>query len=213
MSNPSDQTSIRKIRRIASKPKPQPSAPTPVDPASVSDWLTLGKIVAPFGIRGEVKLYPETDFPERVATHAFLYLGTDHRPYALESSRVHGSVVLVKFATIPDMTTAETLRGQVVMIPIDEATPLPEDRYYIHDLIGLQAVHIDGTPLGRIADVYTGQAQDLLVVRRQGEPDVLVPLVKALVPRIDIAGRTLTIDPPEGLFGGEAEIVDPSEPG
>ena len=168
--------------------------------AAPMEWLVVGQIVAPFGLKGDVKLLPQTDFPDRLTTHEMLYLGPDHRPLHLMDAHPHGGVLLLHFADIDDIDAAEKLRGQEVTIPANEAAPLAEDQYYIHDLIGLRAIHVNGVELGMVADVLGGAAQDLLVVRRAGVADVLVPLVKALVPTVDLATRTLTIDPPLGLF-------------
>ena len=201
MSNPPPENrppAKRRYRRPAPAPSP-PLASTPtVPPAGTSpdDWIVVGRIVAPFGLKGAVKLIPQTDFPERLAMHAALYLGAEHRPFRPTSAQAHGS-------GIEDMTAAEALRGQIVAIPANEAAPLAADQYYVHDLIGLRAVHVNGTDLDSIADILTGAAQDLLVVRRTGQPDVLVPFVAALVPAVDVAARTVTIDPPQGLFDDE----------
>jgi 16S rRNA processing protein RimM len=178
---------------------PRPAAP---NDASISpdEFITVGQIVAPFGLKGDVKLLPQTDFPDRLAEHDTLYLGQNHRPLRLMNAHPHGGVVLLHFNGIDDVNAAETLRGLPVFIPAAEAAPLAADQYYIHDLIGLRALHVNGTDLGTVADILSGAAQDLLVVRRPGHPDVLVPFVAALVPTVDTAARTVTIDPPAGLF-------------
>lgn len=182
-------------------------SPTPnLDPTT--EWVTLGEIVAPFGLHGEVKLLAQTDFPDRVADHATLYLGADHQPYALLEARAHGGVILLRFDKIDDLTAAEKLRNLIVCIPQSEAAALAEDQYYIHDLIGLRAIHINGEELGTVVDVFAGSGQELLAIRRVGRQSVLVPLVKALVPAIDLTKRIVTIDPPAGLFDEDAVIVE-----
>jgi 16S rRNA processing protein RimM len=197
---------------LPSRPSPGKGA-THAAPESglATDWVTLGEIVAPFGLRGEVKLLAQTDFPDRVATHATLYLGPKHQPYALLETRPHGGVILLRFDGIDDLTAAEKLRGLIVCIPQAEAAPLAEDQYYIHDLIGLRAIHINGTELGTVMDVFVGSGQELLAIRRAGRQNVLVPLVKALVPAIDLTDRTVTIDPPAGLFDDDTASVENDE--
>jgi 16S rRNA processing protein RimM len=191
--------------------QPHDNATSPQQRAQPDEWLAIGEIVAPFGVRGEVKLLPQTDFPERIAEHSTLYLGPDHRPYSLLEARQHGNVFLLRLDGVPDMTAAERLRGITVFIPQEEAAPLDADQFYLHDLIGLRAVHVDGTDLGVVADVIDGAAQDVLQVRRPGHPAVLVPFVKEIVPTVDLIARTITIDPPIGLFSGEAIIVDEND--
>lgn len=192
-----DPTNLPNSRRFG-RPSPRPS--TRQIPPPSGEWVTLGEIVAPFGLHGEVKLLAQTDFPERIAQHSTLYLGPEHRPFPLKQAHPHSGVILLKFEGIDDMTAAEKLRGLSVTIPEETIAPLATDQYYIHDLIGLQATHVNGAQLGVIADVYSGAAQDLIVVRRPGVADVLVPLVKAIVVAVDLTARTVTIDPPAGLF-------------
>lgn len=175
----------------------------PPPPADADAWLAIGTIVAPFGLRGLVKLMAETDFPERIADHPTLYLGPERRPVRLLSTKPHGPHILLALDGVPDLTAAERLRGLVVAIPASEAAPLAPDQYYLHDLIGLRCVRADGADLGVVADVFTHPAQDLLVVRRPATPDVLVPLVKVFVRQVDLATRTITLDPPAGLFADD----------
>ncbi len=183
-----------------------PNINQPRDPATIADWLTIGSIVAVFGLRGEVKILSQTDFPDRLAQRAYLYIGQNHTPYAIQTVRQHGSMLIMQFAEITDATQAAKMCGQLAMIPQDEAADLAPDQYYIHDLIGLQVLHVDGHVLGIVVDVLTNGAQDLLKVRRNGGSDVFLPFVKALVPKVNITLRTITADPPIGLFDGEPEI-------
>jgi 16S rRNA processing protein RimM len=178
-----------------------PSSPKSSSEAKISDeWVVIGKIVAPFGLKGEVKFLSETDFPDRISSHKILYIGPEHTPYTITNIRPHGGIYLLTFDTITIVEETKPLCGKIVSIPITAVAPLTSDQFYIHDLIGVQAIHINGTPLGKVTDVITGSAQDLLVIHRSGHSDVLVPFVKALVPLIDMDARTITIDPPGGLF-------------
>jgi 16S rRNA processing protein RimM len=189
-------------------PRQRPSRPASLretapsfSPAGADEeWVAVGIIVGPFGLRGEVKLLPQTDFPERLTPQRTLYLGPEHRPATIESARPHGPHLLIRFVGVADMTAAAALRGLSVSIPQHEAAPLAQDQYYIHDLIGLAARDLAGADLGIVGDVISGAAQDLLVVRRPGHPDVLVPLVKAIVIQVDLAGGVIALDPPRGLF-------------
>ncbi len=163
-------------------------------------WISLGKLVGPFGIHGEVKLYPETDFPDRITTHRFLYIGASHTPYIVQSARLHGALVVLTLREVTTMNDAEKLRGSAVMIPQTEIAELAEDQYFIHDLVGMQAVHVNGTILGVVADVFTTSAQDLLLIRSAENAEVFVPFVKFIAVHVDMQRRTISIDPPAGLF-------------
>jgi 16S rRNA processing protein RimM len=167
-------------------------------------YLAVGQIVGPHGIRGEVKVQPMTDFPERFKAGTTVFLGegageVDARPIEIVSSRPNLDQVLVLFAGIKDRTAAEALRWQYVLIPEDEAMPLGEHENYLHDLIGLSVVTTDGQALGKLTEVVLTPANDVYVVRgEQGE--VLVPATREVVAKVDLAARTMTVALPEGLL-------------
>lgn len=169
-------------------------------------WIAIGEVVGAFGIRGEVKIFPLTDFPDRFAQTPTLYLGDAHTPYTVKSARVHQRVVIVTVDGIDDMAAAQRLRGATVWIPEDERMPLDEDQFYLHDVVGLRVVHVNGQPLGEVVDFMTGSGNDLFVVRAvPSGREVLLPAVRAFVRELDVAGRVLRVDPIPGLFDEQSE--------
>lgn len=170
-------------------------------------FLMLGRCGRPHGVRGELVIVSEMDEPALIAGLERLYIGDsaeDAIAYPVTSARLHvtkrGTAVVAQLAGIGTPDEAAALRGHAVYAPEDELPPLEEGELYIHELIGLRAVLADGETLGEVVDVLRGAAQDLLVVRRDGRPDVLVPDVEAIVPEVDTDAGTITITPPEGLF-------------
>lgn len=187
----------------------KPSSKAAAHFATAGDWVAVGTIVGTFGIRGDLKVQPLTDFPERFARTPTLYLGDDHTPHAVESAREHGRIVVVHLGGIDTATAAEKLRGARLYVPATEVVALPADQYYLHDLIGLHVEHIDGTPLGVIADVITAGGNDLFVVRQpQARGEVLLPAVKEFVKSVDVASGVVRVAPIPGLFDDNAEIAD-----
>lgn len=177
---------------------------TPVDSDSL---LLVGTCGPPHGVRGEVKVIPETDDPERLAALDRVFVGADAeraRERTVEALRFQptkrGVVALVRFSGIDDRDQAEFLRGQSVFAAEADLPALEEDDVFLHDLLGLDVVTDDGTEVGTVGDVMTGGAQNLLVVRRPGQPDVLVPDVDEIVTTIDLDAERITIRPPEGLL-------------
>ena len=170
------------------------------------DWVAVGEVAAPFGMHGELKVRPLTDFPERFACTATLYAGEDHTPYAVEAARIHGAQVVLRLAGIASVEAAEALRGETLWIPAAELMPLPQDSYYLHDLVGLRVRHVDGRVLGIVGDVLTGVGNDLLVVRDpQTGAETLLPAVKEFIKRVDVAGGELLVEPVSGLFDDRFE--------
>jgi len=193
---------------------PQPSepprehggdAPTPSGSAS---WVVIGEMVGVFGVHGEIKVLPLTDFPERFERTRTIYLGEQHIPRAVERAHQHKNMVLLKLVGVTDPAAAEALRGTALAIPAEELQPLEADRFYVHDVIGLRAQHVNGRPLGTITDVLSGPGHDLFVVHdARGETDVLVPAVKAFIKVVDVAAGVVLIDPIPGLFDDEYEEI------
>ncbi|WP_410536200.1 ribosome maturation factor RimM [Streptomyces sp. KL2] len=172
--------------------------------------LVVARIGRAHGIKGEVTVEVRTDEPEvRLAPGAVL--ATDPAsagPLTIESGRVHSGRLLLRFAGVGDRTAAEALRNTLLIAEVDpEETPEDPDEYYDHQLIDLDVVTRDGTPVGRIEEIAHLPHQDLLVVRRADGGEVLVPFVGEIVPEIDLEGQRAVIDPPPGLIDDRAEIA------
>ncbi|MCX6138139.1 MAG: ribosome maturation factor RimM [Ignavibacteriales bacterium] len=165
----------------------------------------IGVITKVFGIKGEVKLHSYARSAEEIKAIDEIYCGRQTgsmRRIVLEDVRMRGSDVYLKVENINDRSAAETLIGHFLFIDEKERKRLPEGRYFIDDLIGLEVRHENGTLLGRIKDVLTSTPQALLVLKTpRGE--VLVPNVPAIVKSVDPNARVMTLTPPDGLFGGD----------
>jgi 16S rRNA processing protein RimM len=177
-------------------------------------WIAVGEIIGAFGIRGEVKVLPQTDFPDRFERTPTLYLGDARAPRAVESARQHQRIVLLKLDGIDDATAAQRLRGLTLWIPEAERMPLTEDQFYLHDVVGLKVVHVNGQLLGEVVDFITGSGNDLFVVRAAPSGrDVLLPAVREFIRELDIPGGVLRVDPIPGLFDDQSEnAADSSNP-
>jgi len=169
------------------------------------DWSTMvmvGRIVRPHGLRGQVVIASETDFgAERFATGATVWrmAGAAIEGLTVVDSHPQADRWVVAFDGITTVDAAEALRGVELRIPEDARMPLGPDEYYLYDLVGCDVRTKAGTAVGRVQAVYTGAGGALLSVNRDGA-EVLVPLVKVMVPEIDVAGRRIVVDPPEGLL-------------
>jgi 16S rRNA processing protein RimM len=162
-------------------------------------YLVVGRIVAPWGVRGEVKVTLETGFPERFKLLKRVYLGEEATSFVLEGSRLHKGNALLKLEGFDDRDAAEKLRGQLVQIPIEEAMPLGEDEYYVYQIVGLDVWTTEGEHLGRVSEVLFTGANDVYVV--QGEKgEILIPAVEDVVLEVDLAGGRLTVELMEGLI-------------
>ena len=140
------------------------ATPPPPPPA---DGLIVGEIVGPFGVMGEVKLYPLTDYPERLRRYRRLVLALpdgSRQAVRVQRARAHKNIWLLKLRDINSVEQAETLRGAEVIVPPELAEPLPEGHFYLHDVIGLRVVTPEGEELGTVTDVLRNPANDVYVV-------------------------------------------------
>lgn len=167
--------------------------------------LQIGRVVKSHGIRGEVVIELSTDEPEiRFAPGEVLtgrQAGREHR-LSIDTARAHQGRLLVKFAEIPDRTTADSLRGtRFFAAPLDIEED--EEGFYDHELEGLRIIH-GGVDIGEVTGVMHGPAGEILEVTLSGDGEagreVLIPFVHAIVPEVDLEAGTATITPPEGLL-------------
>ena len=129
-------------------------------------------------------------------------LPADFGPLEISQVRVYKDKVFVKFAQILDRNAAESLRGVKLVIESDEAE-IEEDAWYPHELIGLEALDLEGYELGIVTGLQTMPMQDLLIVTEQDGNIVQVPFVKEIVTEVDLEDHCVVIDPPGGLFTEE----------
>jgi 16S rRNA processing protein RimM len=172
--------------------------------------LTLvGRVRRAHGIHGELVIEPLTDVPDAVfAPGRRVFAGTtdgdpapDGRTLVVEESRpFKGGGWIVAFDGIADRTEAERWRERYVLARKDELTPVAEHEVYLHDLLGLSVVRAGSLePVGDVIDVYELPQGIMLDVRRP-KGTVLIPFRPEVVTQVDVAGRRLIIDPPEGLI-------------
>jgi 16S rRNA processing protein RimM len=178
------------------------------DPAQ-ENWIMVGSVVGVFGIAGEVKVESFTSFPERFAQTPVLYAGAAHTPYRVLGAHPHKRHILLQLEGIANMTDAERLRGATLFIPASEIHSLPEDHFYLHDVIGLRVRHVSGQDLGVVRDVLETGGTDLFVIasRKTGR-EVLLPSVKAFIKSVDLEAGVLEVDPIPGLFDDDFDTAE-----
>lgn len=187
----------------------------PESPQTTNGYLAIGRIIAPHGIRGEVKVEVLTDFPERFkpGTHVFLGAGTEDpeaRPAKIAAARPHKGGFLVKLDIVPDRNAAELVRNRYLLIPAADAMPLGEHENYLHDLIGLEVETTDGQHLGELREVLFTNANDVYVVRGAAG-EVLLPAIRDVVLQVDLPARRMVVALPEGLLDAAEPETDRSD--
>ncbi len=181
-----------------------------IEPSGGEIRVAVGRIVAPHGVRGEVRLLPYHPDPGRYQALRDAWVGDVRRQ--IVEAHAHGQLIRLKLEGVDDRGAAERLCGLEVTVPRSKRAPLPAGRYYVDDLVGLQVVDLSGRFRGTVSNVESLPGQDLLHVRLpQGGRDALVPMVRAFVRNVDLTQGRVTVDAMKGLFPEEAPPTSGSE--
>ena len=162
----------------------------------------VGRIARPHGIRGQVILNAETDFPEeRFQPGSEVFIERRHgiEPLKLTTVRFHRGRPIVGVSGIESIDRAQELAGLELRVPSDRLVQLPADTYYRHDLVGCRVETKAGALVGMVTDVEGTLAASWLVVASNGD-EILIPLVPEICQQIDAKGQRIVIEAPEGLL-------------
>jgi 16S rRNA processing protein RimM len=175
----------------------QPAAPAM---AASAKRICVGIITGAHGVRGAVRVKSFTADPKAVARYGPLEDESGERRFALRLVGSTKGVVVARLAGVADRDKAEALRGLRLYLPRAALPPPAEEEYYHADLIGLAAELADGSRVGEVRSIHDFGAGDTIEIVRPGQPPLMVPFTRAVVPIVDLAGGRLVIDPPPGLL-------------
>ncbi len=172
------------------------------------DYLIIGQITGTHGVRGEVKVFPLTDNTDRFKNLKEVFLsdksGSDFRKITCTGSKNVKNLVVLEFKEITDMNSAELLKGKYLNVGRENAVALPENSYFICDLIGIKAFDTSGELLGNLSEVITTGANDVYVIDRPGKKQLLLPAIKEVVKVVDLENQKIVVD----ILPGLEEIYD-----
>jgi 16S rRNA processing protein RimM len=179
----------------------RPSRRTHVaDPAGAAQRVCVGVITGPQGVRGAVRIKSFTEVAEDIAGYGPVENESGARRLELNIIGNAKGVLIAHISGIEDRDQAEALRGLRLYVRRSALPETEAEEYYHVDLIGLEAVLGDGTPVGRVRAIYDFGAGDTLELVRPGAPPVLVPFTRAVVPTVELDAGRLVLDPPPGLL-------------
>ncbi len=163
-------------------------------------FLIIGRVTKPHGVRGDVRVTPHTDLPERFTWLETVYVGErDPQPVAVEGVRFHGDVILLKLAGYDGRNAADALRGQWLQVPESEALPLADGEYYLYQLEGLAVFTDEGDHLGELTQVIETGANHVFVVRDHAK-EILLPDTDEVILEIDFENGRMTVHLIPGLI-------------
>lgn len=160
--------------------------------------IVIGKIVAPHGVRGEFRIMPLTEHPERYADRKKVRLDNG-RELTVLSLRQHKNVLLMQTQEVTTMDEAELLRGREIVVEPDELPPLPEGQFYVRDILGFTVSTPDGTLVGTMKDVITPATTDVFVIATPEGKELMVAAIEDNILDIDWEKRTVTVRLPEWI--------------
>lgn len=163
---------------------------------------TVGRVVRPHGVAGDVAVDAHTDRPRQRFAPGTMLSTDAGRDLLVVAAREHRGRWLVRFDGYTSRADAELLRDRLLTVGADEPEPsVGPDEFHDQQLEGLTAIDADGAVLGTVAEVRHEPGQDLLVLDTERDQR-LVPFVRAIVPEVDLAARRIVLDPPDGLLDG-----------
>ncbi|MGE3960619.1 MAG: ribosome maturation factor RimM [Dehalococcoidia bacterium] len=162
------------------------------------DRVAVGRINAPWGVRGHVKVTALTSNPERLVEGSRVYVAGE--PRTIRDVKHPRGFPCIQFEGVTTPEAAERLRGALIEIDEADLPPLGEDEYYVHDLVGLRVVTSAGEEIGTLDDVLETGSNDVYLVKRSGQKDVLVPAIDGVVLEVNLEAGTVTIEVVPGLI-------------
>lgn len=153
----------------------------------------MGRISAPFGVKGWVKVQPNTAAPRNLLAYKTWWVGADGgwKETAVAEARVQGRAVVAKLEGCDDRDAAGALRGKMVAVPRAALPGTRSDEYYWADLIGLAVVDESAQALGRITGILQTGANDVLVVR--GDRERLIPFIAEVIRDVDVGAGVMRV--------------------
>jgi 16S rRNA processing protein RimM len=184
-----------------------------------ASWVVLARMVRPQGRQGELLAEILTDFPDSFAQRRQLFLRSEGgaaesevRTVSLEKFWHHKGRVVLKLAGVDSISDAEELRGFELVVPLSDRMPVPDDSFYISDLVGARVLNVSGAlaeDAGEVIDVVPeGPGPAMLVVSTGAREPALIPFVKAYLRCIDVPAKRIEMALPEGLLDIDAPLTD-----
>ncbi|MBP3901473.1 MAG: 16S rRNA processing protein RimM [Blautia sp.] len=167
----------------------------------MEDFLKVGTITTTHGVRGEVKVYPTTDDPERFLDlkRVLVDTGKEMVPLTIKGVKFFKNLVILKFTEIDNINDVINYKGMDLLIPREEGVELDEDEYYIADLIGMEVYLEDGTRYGTLKDVMETGANDVYIVKKESGGEILLPAIHECILDVNPEEGKMTVHLMKGL--------------
>lgn len=173
--------------------------------------IKIGKIVNAVALRGEVKVYHYSDYKERFEELDEILIERKGKftAYEIENVRYQKNTAILKLKGVDDRNAAEALKESDIYITEEDLRELPEDTFYVKDLIGCKVLNEEnGAEIGVIKDVLQNSAQDIYQITLKNGKEALIPVVGEFVREVSIAEKYVKIHLIPGFIDEEAVKVE-----
>lgn len=166
----------------------------------MNDKTLVGKIINTHGIKGNVKIYPYTDDPERFKDLDYLLIGDGFKELKIVDMFIQKGFVYVRFEGYEDINKILDFINSNVYIYDKDRVKLPKDRYFISDIVNMEVHDMEGKLIGKVTDVIENLANDLFQVQKPSGKVFYLPARKEFIKEINVVEKVIIIDPIEGLL-------------
>lgn len=163
--------------------------------------IAVGKITQAHGMAGWLKVMPYSGIPQRFDMLRTLYVDTDFglQGYIVEDVKAQQKDVLLKLKNVDSRDAAQKLGRHDLLVPAEQAIELPDNSYFVHDLIGIEVQDEAGEILGHVVEVLTNSGNDIYVVKKD-QQELLIPAVEAFIKRVDIQQGWMVVELIDGML-------------
>jgi 16S rRNA processing protein RimM len=163
---------------------------------SVPDLVMMGRVIAPYGVLGWLKIHPDTEVFDGLLDYKTWWLGKDDdwRELKVETAKIHNDVLVVKLQSINDRDAAFACKGKQIAVPRESLPKLKSDEYYWFDLIGLNVKNQQNVDFGKIVDVLATGANDVVVAKSDTGQERLMPYIAQVILDVDLNSKTMLVD-------------------
>lgn len=164
-------------------------------------YIAIGKIIKAHGVQGYLKAIPYSELPDRFLHLKTVYMETaaGMKGFLVDDVKMQNELSLLKLKGIETREAAASWLKKELWVPEDQQIDLPQDNYFVHDLIGLKVFDTEGKFLGELAEVLSNAGNDIYLVRN-GRREILIPAVSRFVKEIDLFKKTMVVQLIEGML-------------
>lgn len=163
-------------------------------------YVRIGKILRTHGIKGQVKVLSLTDYDERFEEIEWVYIEGTKKKFYIDSVKYTPKDILISFKGYDDINKIEKFKGKYLLIDEGQKRVLPEDTYYISDIIGLEVYTADKKYLGKVVDILQAGSNEVYVIKTQESKEIMIPAVKKFIPDISLEAGRIIVTPIEGMI-------------